>query len=430
MVIDMFKFAIWGAGQKGKVALKSVGRKRVSCIVDSNEDKQGKIMDGVLLISYEEYLTNYRNDLLLVTMLDNKDVIERLTKDAVPFVLWEETAGILETSDILLDDIIGEISNSSLKEKIGICGLNLLSILLYDGLSKEGLDIKFLTDSNKNVEDYLRRSGYEFNTGEDCHKIVVSDESWSSVVEKYPNIKIVDIKDMPFLLKDRKYFDLIKFKNIHKNRRCFIVGNGPSLDARDLEKLHKNGEICFGTNMIYKIFPKTCWRPQYYVACDLAVLKLYGEEIKRLQLPCMFIGNGCSEFWEGYNDTKCHKFNDFKCRGMKIPSFSDDIGCCVYVSHTVSYACFQIAMYMGVSEIYLLGIDANYNGYASNHNNHFTDEYYDKCDLQRIPVEQTGQFRAYQMANKYAKQHGIKIYNATRGGELEVFERVDFDALF
>ena len=39
-------------------------------------------------------------------------------------------------------------------------------------------------------------------------------------------------------------------------------------------------------------------------------------------------------------------------------------------------------------------------------------------------------FNAYKIAKKYAETHGIKIYNATRGGEMEVFERVDFDSLF
>ena len=29
----------------------------------------------------------------------------------------------------------------------------------------------------------------------------------------------------------------------------------------------------------------------------------------------------------------------------------------------------------------------------------------------------------------YNNQHGIKIYNATRGGKLEVFERVDIDEI-
>ena len=37
---------------------------------------------------------------------------------------------------------------------------------------------------------------------------------------------------------------------------------------------------------------------------------------------------------------------------------------------------------------------------------------------------------AYECARKYADMHGIKIYNATRGGNLNVFERVCFDSLF
>ena len=36
---------------------------------------------------------------------------------------------------------------------------------------------------------------------------------------------------------------------------------------------------------------------------------------------------------------------------------------------------------------------------------------------------------AYKKAKEYADKHGIKIYNATRGGALEVFPRVNFDDL-
>ena len=39
--------------------------------------------------------------------------------------------------------------------------------------------------------------------------------------------------------------------------------------------------------------------------------------------------------------------------------------------------------------------------------------------------------QGYQAARRYADQHAaFKIYNATRGGCLEVFDRVDFDTLF
>ena len=36
---------------------------------------------------------------------------------------------------------------------------------------------------------------------------------------------------------------------------------------------------------------------------------------------------------------------------------------------------------------------------------------------------------AYMSARNYAKEHGVKILNATRGGKLEVFPRVNFDKL-
>ena len=38
-------------------------------------------------------------------------------------------------------------------------------------------------------------------------------------------------------------------------------------------------------------------------------------------------------------------------------------------------------------------------------------------------------FRSYQIAEEYSRTHGFRIFNATRGGCLEVFERVDFDLL-
>ena len=37
---------------------------------------------------------------------------------------------------------------------------------------------------------------------------------------------------------------------------------------------------------------------------------------------------------------------------------------------------------------------------------------------------------AYRKAKKYADAHGVKILNASRGGMLEEFERVNFDDIF
>ena len=58
-------------------------------------------------------------------------------------------------------------------------------------------------------------------------------------------------------------------------------------------------------------------------------------------------------------------------------------------------------------------------------NNHF-EAHQDKT---LFPVRKEALTKCYEVCDTYAKAHGIKIYNATRGGKLEVFERVDFDDL-
>ena len=87
--------------------------------------------------------------------------------------------------------------------------------------------------------------------------------------------------------------------------------------------------------------------------------------------------------------------------------------------------CIQLAVYLGFAEIYLLGTDfTGVNNYGSKYG-HF----YDEKDLDSVCY--TDQVKlGYEKAKQYADCHGIKIFNATRGGNLEIFERVDFDSLF
>ena len=54
---------------------------------------------------------------------------------------------------------------------------------------------------------------------------------------------------------------MISFKNIHAGERCFLVGNGPSINKTDLSLL-KN-ENTFGFSRVY--FHET-FSPKYYLA--------------------------------------------------------------------------------------------------------------------------------------------------------------------
>jgi hypothetical protein len=88
----------------------------------------------------------------------------------------------------------------------------------------------------------------------------------------------------------------------------------------------------------------------------------------------------------------------------------------------------QAAFYMGFEEIYLIGVDNSGSG-------HFPNNYLNEAEAARFApslyLEAHGKSNlAYQKARLYSEAIGVKVFNATRGGELEVFERVDFDSLF
>lgn len=105
--------------------------------------------------------------------------------------------------------------------------------------------------------------------------------------------------------------------------------------------------------------------------------------------------------------------------------------------YTVTYGAIQMAIYMGFSEIFLLGIDHNYNiirdakgrplkkdDSCSNYPQGMSN-YVDMKNLPRIEESTI----AYETAEKISRKMGVRIYNATRGGKLDSFERVDFDLI-
>lgn len=229
---------------------------------------------------------------------------------------------------------------------------------------------------------------------------------------------------------------LAAFKDIHKGRRCFIIGNGPSLKITDLEKLRQ--EITFAVNKIYLAFDQTNWRPTYYVVTDGLVAKQNYHEINELVGFPKLISSWATEKWyTPFKDAIYFRYKGYETY-PEPPCFGENIIDKIYAGRTVVYACLQLACFMGIKEIFLLGIDFDFvepsnmnNGILSSEGeaNHFHPDYrkigekwYDpKIEYQKM---------AFQAANESIIQLGGRIYNATRGGKLEVFHRVDFDSLF
>jgi len=226
-----------------------------------------------------------------------------------------------------------------------------------------------------------------------------------------------------------------KYQNKYKGQRCFIVANGPSLRAEDLDKLHQRDEITFGMNRIYKLFDKTSWRPTFYVCEDELIIKEKQTEINAIPAQEKFIPIELN-WWHNINiDNALYFHLNYDKEKQSKYGFSSEIAHQIDCRATVTASCMQIAAYMGFSEIYLLGVDHNYqktidiNGNVvvdPNAKDYFCEDYNKDRDKLFVPTPERSEL-AYMAAQAFAEHSDVKIYNATRGGKLEVFPRVNFD---
>lgn len=232
---------------------------------------------------------------------------------------------------------------------------------------------------------------------------------------------------------------LAQFRNHHTGQRCFIVANGPSLRPEDLDLLHQRGEITFGMNRIYKFFDQTQWRPTYYVCEDELIAQSQQKEINAIQAKNKFIPIEL-KWWHDVNiHDACYFHLNYHEQARYAYGFSTDIAHQLDCRGTVTCSCMQLAAYMGFTEIYLLGVDHNYRVTIDINGNTITDpnakdyfcEGYDADIKDQVIHDMGNNTRAYMDAKKYCDLTGkTTIYNATRGGKLEVFQRADFDSLF
>ena len=91
--------------------------------------------------------------------------------------------------------------------------------------------------------------------------------------------------------------------------------------------------------------------------------------------------------------------------------------------YSVTHFLIQIAVYMGFKEIYLLGADCNQR---IGKQVHFAE--YGVPD-KSLDTARERNLCGYEEIKKYCDKHDVTVYNATRGGELEIFKRVNMEEL-
>ena len=220
------------------------------------------------------------------------------------------------------------------------------------------------------------------------------------------------------------------WRNKYRGQRCFVVGNGPSLQKTDLSKL-KN-EFTLGMNRIYLAFDQYGFSTSCLVSVNDLVLEQCYQDIQALEIP-KFITWRARKFFSLDANTY---FLDTDYTPPE--NFNGDATNRLFEGFTVTYICLQLAYYIGFSEVILIGVDHHFvtKGPANeivtstgDDPNHFASNYFGKGFRWQLP-DLEGSEKAYQMAKDAYQADGRKIIDATVDGKLQIFPKVAYDSLF
>ncbi|MGQ9832425.1 MAG: 6-hydroxymethylpterin diphosphokinase MptE-like protein [Candidatus Villigracilaceae bacterium] len=223
---------------------------------------------------------------------------------------------------------------------------------------------------------------------------------------------------------------MAEFYNLHHGERCFIIGNGPSLKHTDLTRL--KGEYTFGLNRIYLLFPELGFHTTYFVSINDLVVEQCAEEIAALPMP-KFIAWHANRYFQ-----RLPKDTIFLYTTYTGPKFAYDLTGRIWEGATVTNVALQLAFYMGFQQVILIGVDHNFTSKGEANKtvisdgddpNHFSPAYFGKGFRWQLPDLETSEI-GYRLARQAYQKAGREVLDATIGGKLTIFPKVDYETLF
>lgn len=222
---------------------------------------------------------------------------------------------------------------------------------------------------------------------------------------------------------------LADYQDRHRGQRCFILGNGPSLKRTDLSRLQ--GEFTFGMNRIYLLFPELGFPTTYYVSVNSLVIEQCAQDIRQLSIP-KFLS------WRSHPLIEPTEDMIFLHTTYSGPKFAADARGRLWEGATVTYVALQLAYFMGFDQAVLIGVDHSFSTQGKPNTtvvsegadpNHFDSRYFGKGFRWQLPDLQTSE-RAYHLARATYEADGRQVLDATLGGKLTIFPKVEYDSLF
>ena len=222
---------------------------------------------------------------------------------------------------------------------------------------------------------------------------------------------------------------LRSLQDVHQGKRCVIIGNGPSLNKTDIQKIRN--EYTFGLNRIYLAWEDWGFSTSFFLSVNDLVIEQCASEIMSLEMP-VFVS------WRAHQWVKPQKNVHYLYSTYTGPKFAKDVSKRLWEGATVTYTALQLAYHMGFSTVVLIGVDHSFASKGKPNQtvesqgddpNHFSPQYFGKGFRWQLPDLETSTI-AYQMANQAFTEDGRQVLDATIGGKLDVFPKIDYDRYF
>lgn len=224
-----------------------------------------------------------------------------------------------------------------------------------------------------------------------------------------------------------------KFQNMYAGRRCFVIGNGPSLSRQDLTPLGDEITIVMNSFNRHPILEK--WKPTFYCKGDPSYdsperIATIPKCLERIEAQAYFYHIETKRIFDRHRFLDPERVYFLKMVGPPSENSELDLTKPIPGYQDTSIMALMIALAMGCSPIYLLGVDYDWLSHRSL-DRHFygTDDPISRYDLGSESYLHSMKigiicWSSHEQLREIGLVRGQKIFNATEGGFLDIYPRI------
>jgi hypothetical protein len=221
-----------------------------------------------------------------------------------------------------------------------------------------------------------------------------------------------------------------EFRNRYFGQDCFLLANGPSLNAVDLKRV--NNFHLIGLNKVHLLLERAKLDLTFHVAINNLVIEQSWQDFRLLNCPSFLSCRPAKKCVLDY--PKRHLFLTER---MPIPRFSRVYDEPIWEGWTVTSAALQLAYFMGFKNVFLVGLDHNFNALGAPNEeqamqgadpNHFDPRYFAGSRWHLPDLE--GSEMGYRIARFTFERSGRSIFDATEQGHCRIFPRISLEEAY